>query len=97
MKIEVLKVRLLPPGRSLRAFCDVKVDEWIIYDFRIIKQDGQRAFVSSPQVSWKDPETGEIKYKSILTIPAEQKQRIDIAVLTAFQREVENLNARQKR
>jgi len=48
-----------------------------VRDFRIIKQNGQRLFISYPQVSWRDGETGEIRYKSVLTIPPEQKQAID--------------------
>lgn len=88
-RIQLLSIRLMPPGRALRAFVDIQVDDWIIHDFRVIKQNGQRACVSPPQVSWKDPETGEIKYKGILTIPSEQKQRIDVAILSAFQKEVE--------
>jgi DNA-binding cell septation regulator SpoVG len=96
MEIRVLTVRILPDGRPLRAFCDVQVGDWIIHDFRVVKQNGQRAFVSSPQVSWKDPETGQIKYKGILTIPPEQKQRIDIEVLHAYQEEMEKENAKRK-
>jgi DNA-binding cell septation regulator SpoVG len=96
MQIEVLKIRLLPSGRSLRAFVDIRFDTWVIYDFRIIKYDDQKAFVSPPQVSWKDPETGQIKYKGVLTIPSEQKQRIDVAILSAYQKEVEKTNVRNK-
>jgi DNA-binding cell septation regulator SpoVG len=97
MKVEVVELRLLNDGRPLKAFCDVKIDGWIIHDFRILKKDGQRAFVSPPQVSWKDPESGEIRYKGILTIPPEQKQRIDTEILHAYQVEVEKENGRQSR
>jgi len=97
MKIEVIEIRPLNDGRPLKAFADVQVGDWVIHDFRIIKQDGQRAFVSPPQVSWKDPTTREIKYKGILTIPPEQKQRIDLEILSAFQKEMEKTNAKQKR
>ncbi len=97
LKIKVLNVRFLPHGKSLRAFVDILIGDWIIYDFRITKQNGQRAFVGPPQVSWKDPETGQIRYKSVLTLPPEQKQRIDIEILSAFQKEMENLDANQSR
>lgn len=89
MTIDVIEIRLLNVNRSLKAFADVKLGDIIIRDFRIIKQDGQKVFVSPPQVSWKDPETGEIKFKGILTIPPEQKQRIDLEILSAFQKEME--------
>ena len=91
-QIKVVEIRLLNNGKSLRAFCDVRIDGWIIHDFRIIKQNGQRVFVSPPQVSWKDPETGIIKYKGVLTIPSEQKQRIDTEILHAYQMELEKKN-----
>jgi len=97
MRIEVFEIRLLNSNRPLKGFADVKLDDIIIRDFRIIKQNGQKIFVSSPQVSWKDPETGEIKFKGILTIPPEQKQRIDLEILSAFQKEMEKTNAKQKR
>jgi len=96
MEIQVIETRLLPGDRSLKAFCDVKVNDWVIHDFRVIKQNGQKAFVSPPQVSWKNPQTGEIKYKGILTIPPEQKQRIDVEILSAFQKEMEKRNGKQK-
>jgi len=97
LSIRVIQIRPLQDGRTLKAFVDIEVGGWVIHDFRIIKQDGQKAFVSSPQVSWKDPTTGEIKYRGILTIPPEQKQRIDTEILHAFQKEMEKTDAKQKR
>ena len=92
MEIKIIQIRLLNDGRSLKAFVDVQVGDWIIHDFRIIKQNGQRASVSPPQVSWKDPQTGSIRFKGVLTIPPEQKQRIDVEILAAYQREMESKN-----
>lgn len=94
--MKVVELRLLAGERSLKAFADIQVDDWIIHDFRIIKQKNQRAFVNSPQVSWRDPATGEIKYKGILTIPPEQKQAIDIQILAAYQRELEKRNEQEE-
>ena len=93
LNIKLIQIRPLNDGRPLKAFADVKIGDWVIHDFRIIKQDGQRAFVSPPQVSWKDPETGEIKFKGVFTIPPEQKQRIDTEILHAYQREMEKTDA----
>jgi len=90
-KVEVIEIRPLNDGRSLRAFVDVQVGDWVIHDFRVIKQNGQKAFVSPPQVSWKDRETRKIHYKGILTIPSEQKQLIDAAILSAYQKEMEKM------
>ena len=89
MKIRVVEIRPLNDGRPLKAFADVQVGDRIIHDFRVIKQNGQKAFVSPPQVSWKDPQTGEIRFKGILTIPPEQKQMIDTLILHTYQVEME--------
>lgn len=93
--IRVLEIRLIQSNRSIRAFADIQAGDWIVRDFRVIKQNGGRAFVSPPQVSWKDPSTGEIKYKGVLTIPSEQKQRIDVAVLFAYEKEMEKIDGKQ--
>ena len=96
MKVEVLQIKLISDFKPLRAFANVKVGGWVIHDFRIIKQNGQRAFVNSPQVSWRDSETGDLKFKSILTIPPEEKEVIDTAILHAWRMELEKTNASQK-
>ena len=88
-EIEVIALRILPGDRSLKAFADVQIGSWTVHDFRIVQQRGQRAFVSPPQVSWKDPGTGEIRFKGILTIPPEHKQMIDTMILHAYQVEME--------
>ena len=36
----------------------------------------------------KDPQTESIRSKGVLTIPPEQKQRIDVEVLAVYQREM---------
>jgi DNA-binding cell septation regulator SpoVG len=92
MQVEIVDLRLLSGDRPLKGFADVRVNGWIIHDFRVIKQSGQKVTVSPPQVSWKDPATGEIKFKGVLTIPSEQKQEIDIEILAAYQRKVERKN-----
>ena len=96
-EVKVIQVRPLNDGRSLKGFADVQVGDWIIYDFRIVQRSGEKASVLPPQVSWKDPQTGQIKYKGILTIPPEQKQRIEVMILVAYQKEMEKKDAKQKR
>lgn len=95
--IRIIEIRLVNGDKPLKAFVDVQIGDWIIHDFRIVKQNNQRASVLSPQVSWKDPETGTIRFRGVLTIPPEQKQRIDVEILSAFQKELEKRDAEQKR
>ena len=85
MEIEVTEIRLLDNERPLKAFCDVKIGDWIVYDWRIVKHDGERAWVSVPQVSWKSPD-GKLRYRALLSIPGELKQRIEVAILSAWEK-----------
>ena len=97
--IEVLDIRLLEGDRPIRGFADVRFStsdgEWTIRDWRIEKHNGQRAAVSSPVSSWRNPQTRQILFKGIITMPAELKQAIELAVLTAYQQAVEERNANQ--
>jgi DNA-binding cell septation regulator SpoVG len=88
MSIEILTIRLTNTHSSLRAFADIKVGTWIINDWRVWKQNNDRAYVSVPQSSWKDP-SGQIKFKPILKIPDEQLEKIQTAILYAYHQEME--------
>jgi hypothetical protein len=88
--IQLAEIKVLPhQNRPLKGFASVKVGDWVIHDFRIVQQDHMKVQIIPPQVSWKDPDTGEIKFKGILTIPSVQKQKIEILILHAYQMEVE--------
>jgi hypothetical protein len=89
IEIKVTEIRLLGDDRPVKAFVDVQIGDWIIYDWRILKRTGERAWVSVPQVSWKDP-NGKVKYRALLSIPGELKQRIEVAILSAWEKELDN-------
>lgn len=86
VEIKVIEIRFLNGDKPLKAFVDVQVGNWLIYDWRITKQDGQRAWVSIPQTSWKDKD-GKVRYRALLSIPGELKQRIEVAILSAWEKE----------
>lgn len=94
--LEVLDIRLMPPGRPLKGFADIKLDGIVVREFRIIKENGRRLWVASPQISWKDP-NGQIKYKTVITLPDELKGQIDLVILKRFTEEMEKNDAKQKR
>ena len=89
IQVEVIGLRLINGDRPLRGFADIQLsvmgETWTVRDWRIEKRDGQRIAVSSPLTSWKDPQTRQLKFKAIFTIPAELRQTIEIAVINAFQ------------
>lgn len=89
MSGKVLSIRFISGNKTLKAFADIEIFNWTIRDFRISKQDGQRISVEPPKATWKDPATGQVRFKPILLIPSEQKQMIDIAILSAYQKALE--------
>jgi DNA-binding cell septation regulator SpoVG len=71
--------------RALKGFADIEADGWIVRDFRIIVPNGEgNIFVDPPQRFFKDRETGEVKFKPILTIPKDARQIIVAAILSAY-------------
>jgi len=89
-EIKVVEFNLLNNGdKPLKAFASVQVGDWVINDWRVIQKPGQRAWVSVPQTSWKDKE-GKIQYRALLSIPGELKQRIEVAILSAWEKEKAN-------
>jgi len=94
-EVKVLEIRFVGDGRSLRAFVDIQFGELIIREFRITHKPGQKMAVSPPITTWKDPATGQIKYKGIVTFPPEKKQAIDLAILHAYREEEEKRNVRE--
>jgi DNA-binding cell septation regulator SpoVG len=93
MKIQIIELRLLSSERTLKAFCDVRVDGIIVREFRVVKENGKRPWVVSPQISWKDHD-GQIKYKTVITFPDEVKGQVDLAILKAYTEEMEKSNGR---
>lgn len=90
MRVKVLEIRLIQKDKPLKAFADVSIfDGFIIRDFRITKQNGHQISVESPQTSWIDRRTKQLKFKSILVIPSEERQSFEIAILSAYQKKLE--------
>ena len=88
MDIKIQNIRPQNHSKPLRAFVDISLDDFVIRDFRIIKENGKRLVVACPQLSWKD-KTGFIKYKTLITFPDETKGEIDRLILNAYHREME--------
>ena len=95
MDIRIIEIRLLPGNRSLKAFADIQLDDIVIREFRVIKENGKRPWIVSPQISWKD-QGGQIKYKTVITFPDELKGEIDRVILNRFTEEMEKKDAEQR-
>lgn len=92
--MRLIELRCRPGnGKPLKAFADVELDNgMVIREFRIIQEPNQRPQIASPQLSWKDPLSSQIKYKTIVTFPNQLKGEIDLLILNAWNREKEKGN-----
>ena len=94
MEIQVLDIRILPGDRPLKAFADVRFDEILIRDFRVLQSNG-RPYVKAPFQTYKNT-VGEIQFQQIIDLPVEVRGQVDTAILSAFYREKETIDGKQK-
>jgi len=90
MNIEIIDLRLLPGNRPLKAFCDVRVNDIIIKDFRIL-QDNGRPYVKAPFVTYKN-KVGTLRFRQIIDLPGEVRTRINNMILSEYYREKEQIH-----
>ncbi len=92
MDFEVVELKLIRgSSRSLKVVADVRVGDWQIHNWKVVQPDGNRAQVEVPQVCWRDS-SGQLRYRKLLSIPGELRQRIEVAILSAWEREKQNVN-----
>jgi DNA-binding cell septation regulator SpoVG len=83
--MKLLELHALPGDRKVRAFATVELDNGIVIrDFRIIQEPRRLPMVANPQVSWRDPADGQLKYKVLITLPKPLKNEVDLLVLEAW-------------
>jgi hypothetical protein len=87
--IKVPKITRLPGDRLLKAYVDFQIWEWVVNDWRIVRRKGDRVQVNYPSVSYRDTQ-GMIRYRALLSVPGELKQRIEVAILSAWEKERKN-------
>jgi DNA-binding cell septation regulator SpoVG len=90
-EIRVIEIRPLSDGRPLKAFVDVQMGDIVIRDFRVIKESGKRLYVKVPFSTYRQ-QTGQLKFRPIVILPDEVRGEIDLAILNAYQREMEKPN-----
>ena len=93
-EIKILELRLMNGDKTLKGFCDIEINSWIIREWRIIKENGKRPWIAPPQLSWKALD-GRIQYKTVITLPDDLKGEIDFIILKKFTEEMEKRNAHQ--
>jgi len=46
MQIHIIDIRLLPGHKATRAFCDIRLEDIIVRDFRVYQTDGSHRFAT---------------------------------------------------
>ncbi len=86
-EIKILRIVRTTGIRRIRAYVDVQIGDWKVFDWRIIQRGpGEPLQVVYPQVSYRDKQ-GAFKYRSLLSLPSQLKQSIDLQILLAWKLE----------
>ena len=91
--VEIRSTRKLGP---LRAFADVRIGNMMVTDFRVFQDSGGRARVEVPMTTWRDPETHELRFKPIITLPGDLMGRVQAEILSCYYRAMEGKQNDQK-
>jgi DNA-binding cell septation regulator SpoVG len=81
--ITVTAIRKVNSNGSLKAVVDFKLNDSEFYDWRIIQQKDQKAFVSSPANTWENKE-GKKQYKNLIKFPKKLHEEIEDKILIEF-------------
>ncbi len=86
--IVVLAVNIVDAG-NLLAFADLQIGRGpnavTVCSWRLIQQPGQTAWVSGPQETWNDPQTGERRYKNLFVYPSGWRNAITNAIVAGYE------------
>jgi len=85
-KITVTSLRPTTREGPLLAYANLRIGDWEIYDWRIVKPNNQPTSVQVPQLIWTN-ESGQRRYKAMIFLPAETKRRCETAILSAWEKE----------
>ena len=82
MDIQVLEIRVQPGNKSTRAFCDVRLGDITIRDFRVYQTNGKPA-VRNPFNSYKDRQ-GNLTFREIISLPPTVQTEAHTLILNEY-------------
>ena len=88
-QLKVVEIRRIRKTSSLRAFVDVWMGNMTVADFRVFQEDGGPARVEVPMTTWRDPETRQLRFKPVITLPADLMARVEAEILSCYYRVME--------
>ena len=87
--VTVVEIRTKRGQGQLRAFADIRIGDLLVMDFRIFQENGGRARVEGPVTTWRDPESHELRFKPVVTLPGELLGRVQAEILSCYYRMME--------
>jgi DNA-binding cell septation regulator SpoVG len=94
--VKVIEIRPIRKPGPLKAFVDVRLGNLLITDFRVFQRDGEPARIEVPTVTWRDPETKQLHFKPVITLPSELMGRVQAEILFCYYRVMEENKSDQK-
>lgn len=83
--MKLLELRKINGDRPLKAFCDVEIIPGVICkEFRILEFPGRRPRVDNPQTAFKDPATGQIRYRTLIILSDALQGEVELLLLNAW-------------
>ncbi|MGA2466097.1 MAG: hypothetical protein ABSH06_17320 [Thermodesulfobacteriota bacterium] len=87
--VKVVDIRKTRKPGPLRAFVDVRIGDMTVTDFRIFQDNCGRARVEVPMTTLRDPESHELRFKPVVTLPGELLGRVQAEILSCYYRMME--------
>jgi hypothetical protein len=82
MNLQILDFRLLRGDKPTRAFCDVRIGDITVRDFRIYQTNGKPS-VRNPFSSYKD-HNGILRFREIISFPVTVQTEINALILNDY-------------
>jgi hypothetical protein len=82
-EIEVVGINKVNAKGALQGFADVKIAGLILRNFKVILREGGTLQVEYPTTTFRNS-NGQIRYKPLVSCPAEVMQKIYIKILSCW-------------
>lgn len=82
MIIDVLEIRFPLGNKTTKAFCDVRIDDITIRDFRVYQTDGKPS-VRNPSSAYKD-QMGTLKFREIINLSPTVQAEVNALILGEY-------------
>jgi len=91
-EIKIISITPVLDRGALKAFVELQIGHLVIYDCRIIKENGRQPWVSMPVLSYKNNH-GTVCYRPLLQVLDKNlKNEISQSVLEAWENKSEEIN-----